>query len=72
MSASPLADWRSPRAAALAAAQEQALDWLETQSRIAAFWRDQLADLAGDPDLVAAIDREADWMHATLVRVRNL
>lgn len=45
-----------PAERAAAAANIAVRDWLETQARIAAYWRDILVERNGDLDLIAALD----------------
>jgi hypothetical protein len=39
-----------------AAVNSAARDWLETQARVAAYWRDVLVDRNGDLGLIEALD----------------
>lgn len=39
-----------------------ARDWLETQARVAGFWRDMVADADGDLDLVRALDAHCEFL----------
>ncbi len=39
-----------------------ARDWLETQARVAGFWRDMVADADGDLALVRALDAHREFL----------
>lgn len=39
-------------------------DWLETQARIAAYWRDLLVDSNGDLALIEALDAHEAFLRA--------
>jgi hypothetical protein len=52
----------APNTARAAAATFAARDWLETQARVVAYWRDLLVESGGDPDLVAALDAHAEFL----------
>lgn len=39
-----------------------ARDWLETQARVAAFWRDMVADADGDLGLVRALEAHREFL----------
>lgn len=39
-------------------------DWLETQARIAGYWRDLLVDRNGDLDLIEALDAHELFLRA--------
>jgi hypothetical protein len=39
-----------------------ARDWLETQARVAAFWRDMVADANGDLTLVRALEAHREFL----------
>jgi hypothetical protein len=41
-----------------------ARDWLETQARVAGFWRDMVADADGDLALVRALDAHREFLLA--------
>lgn len=45
-----------PRKSEGVAANIAVRDWLETQARITAYWRDVLVDQNGDLDLIEALD----------------
>jgi|TARA_R110002073_G_scaffold122515_2_gene265530 hypothetical protein len=42
-------------------------DWLETQARIASYWRDLLVDRNGDLDLIEALDAHERFLRASAV-----
>jgi hypothetical protein len=50
------------QAARAAAATHAARDWLETQARVVAYWRDLLVESGGDVALVAALDAHAEFL----------
>ncbi len=41
-----------------------ARDWLETQARVAGFWRDMVADADGDLALVRALEAHREFLLA--------
>ena len=45
-----------------AGTEEAARDWLETQARVAGFWRDLVADADGDLSLVRALDAHREFL----------
>jgi len=42
-------------------------DWLETQARIASYWRDLLVDRNGDLDLIEALDAHERFLRMAAV-----
>lgn len=58
-------DQRSDRAeftGRRAGAEAAARDWLETQARVAGFWRDMVADADGDLSLVRALEAHCEFL----------
>ncbi|MEE2525499.1 hypothetical protein V0U79_03915 [Hyphobacterium sp. HN65] len=53
-----------PTDSAANAANIAVRDWLETQARIAAYWRDILVDQNGDLDLIEALDAHALFLRS--------
>lgn len=51
-----------------AATEEAARNWLETQARVAGFWRDLVADADGDLALVRALDAHREFLLAVSER----
>lgn len=49
-------------AGARAATEIAARDWLETQARIAGYWRDLLVDRNGDLALIEALDEHESFL----------
>lgn len=49
-----------------AAANMAVRDWLETQARVAAFWRDVLVDRNGDLGLIEALDAHERFLTNSL------
>lgn len=47
-----------------------ARDWLETQARVAAFWRDMVADADGDLTLVRALEAHREFLLGAAVAER--
>lgn len=43
-------------------------DWLETQARIASYWRDLLVDRNGDLDLIEALDAHESFLRTAACR----
>lgn len=54
-------------AGARAATEIAVRDWLETQARIASYWRDLLVDRNGDLDLIEALDAHERFLRASAV-----
>ncbi|WP_125184550.1 hypothetical protein [Hyphobacterium indicum] len=52
---------------ARAATEIAVRDWLETQARIASYWRDLLVDRNGDLDLIEALDAHERFLRASAV-----
>jgi hypothetical protein len=49
---------------AQAATELAVRDWLETQARIASYWRDLLVDRNGDIDLIEALDAHETFLRS--------
>lgn len=52
---------------ARAATEIAVRDWLETQARIASYWRELLVDRNGDLDLIEALDAHERFLRASAV-----
>lgn len=42
-------------------------DWLETQARVASYWRDLLVDRNGDIDLIEALDAHEMFLRSAAI-----
>ncbi|WP_019959970.1 hypothetical protein [Woodsholea maritima] len=47
---------------------EAALEWLETQGHVVAYWRDLLISEGGDDQVIAVLDRHADFLRWARLR----
>lgn len=54
-----------------AALREHALDWVESQARVLRFWLDRLAGEGGDPDMIALLEGQRQWLSEALGRLRE-
>ena len=52
----------SPPRRRAARAEQAVRDWLETQSRVTAYWRDLLLSSDADPDLIEALEEHAAFL----------
>ncbi|MBI1235101.1 MAG: hypothetical protein GC188_00245 [Alphaproteobacteria bacterium] len=56
-----------PDAGARAATEIAVRDWLETQARIAGYWRDLLVDRNGDLALIEALDAHERFLQMAAI-----
>jgi hypothetical protein len=61
--------WRSAEDTARAATREALADWLETQSRVLAFYMERVALEDADPALIHDLDAHRTWLQATSRRI---
>ena len=48
------------------------IDWLRTQKRVIAHWRDNIADTnSADTDLIESLETHHEWLSSELVRLSS-
>lgn len=53
-------------------ARRNLIDWLRTQKRVIAHWRDDIAETSSaDMDLIESLETHHNWLSDELVRLRT-